>query len=112
MSYNILTETAFFKVINNLGGKMEMDQIQEEYHQFVTQVIDLCHRASESKEALHALVFAETELQYHPLLRSIPAPAPFPATFFTGQPKLISITSGFACSTILAASTMSSVVLP
>lgn len=68
MSYNILTETAFFKVINNLGGKMEMDQIQEEYHQFVTQVIDLCHRTSESKEALHALVFAETELQYHPLL--------------------------------------------
>lgn len=68
MSYNILIETAFFKVINNLGGKMEMGQIQEEYHQFVTQVIDLCHRTSESKEALHALVFAETELQYHPLL--------------------------------------------
>lgn len=62
MSYNILTETAFFKVINDLGGKMEMEQIQEEYHQFVTQVIDLCHHASESKEALHALVFAETEL--------------------------------------------------
>lgn len=39
MSYNILTETAFFKVINDLGSKMEMDQIQEEYHQFVTQVI-------------------------------------------------------------------------
>lgn len=37
-----MTETAFFKVINNLGGKMEMEQIQEEYHQFVTQVIDLC----------------------------------------------------------------------
>ena len=68
MSYNILTETAFFKVINDLGGKMKMEQIQEEYHQFVTQVIDLCHRTSESKEALHALVFAETELQYHPLL--------------------------------------------
>ena len=65
MSYNILTETAFFKVINDLGGKMKMEQIQEEYHQFVTQVIDLCHRTSESKEALHALVFAETELQYH-----------------------------------------------
>ena len=29
MSYNILTETAFFKVINDLGGKMEMEQIQE-----------------------------------------------------------------------------------
>ena len=31
MSYNILTETAFFKVINDLGGKMAMEQIQEEY---------------------------------------------------------------------------------
>ena len=39
-----MTETAFFKVINDLGGKMKMDQIQEEYHQFVTLVIDLCHR--------------------------------------------------------------------
>lgn len=68
MRHNILTETAFFKVINNLGGKMELDQIREEYHQFVTRVIDLCHRTSESKEALYALVFAETELQYHPLL--------------------------------------------
>ena len=28
MSYNILTETAFFKVINDLGGKMKMEQIQ------------------------------------------------------------------------------------
>ena len=43
---------------------------------------------------------------------SIPAPAPLPATFFTGQPKLMSITSGFACSTILAASTMSSTERP
>ena len=25
MSHNILTETAFFKVINDLGGKMEME---------------------------------------------------------------------------------------
>ena len=49
MSHNILTETAFFKVINDLDSKMEMEQIQEEYHQFVTQVIDLCHRTSESK---------------------------------------------------------------
>lgn len=49
MSYNILTETAFFKVINDLGDKMELEQIQEEYHQFVTQVIDLCHRRQRAK---------------------------------------------------------------
>ncbi len=43
---------------------------------------------------------------------SIPAPAPFPATLFTGQPKLISRMSGCACSTILAASTIVSVSFP
>ena len=44
--------------------------MQEAYHKFVTMVIDLCHQASESKDALHALVFAETELQFHPSLHS------------------------------------------
>ena len=68
MSYNILTEMDFFKVIENTGGKPEMGMVQEAYHQFVTTVIDLCHRTSENKDAMHALVFAETELQYHPLL--------------------------------------------
>ena len=43
---------------------------------------------------------------------NIPAPAPFPATLFTGHPKLISKISGCACSTIFAASTMVSVSLP
>ena len=43
---------------------------------------------------------------------SIPAPAPLPATFFTGQPKFRSITSGPACSTIFAASTIASVSRP
>ena len=44
---------------------------------------------------------------------SIPAPAPLPATFFTGQPKLMSITSGCAwSSTIFAASTIDSTSLP
>ena len=70
MNYNILTETAFFKAINNIENKMELNNIQEEYHKFVTLVIDLCHHTAESKEAFHALVFAETELQYHPLLHS------------------------------------------
>ena len=70
MSYNILTEMDFFKVIDEVSDKAEVNKVQEAYHQFVTQVIDLCHRTIESKEALHALVFAETELQYHPLLHS------------------------------------------
>ena len=43
---------------------------------------------------------------------NMPAPAPFPATFFTGQPKLISSMSGRASSTIRAAPTIASVSLP
>ena len=43
---------------------------------------------------------------------SMPAPAPLPATFFTGHPKLMSITSGFTCSTIFAASTIDSTSRP
>ena len=43
---------------------------------------------------------------------NIPAPAPLPATRFTGQPKLISRISGRASSTMRAASTMVSVSLP
>ena len=70
MSYNILTETEFFKTIGSDRAKAEMGMVQEAYHQFVSLVIDLCHRTAESKDALHALVFAETELQYHPLLHS------------------------------------------
>ena len=43
---------------------------------------------------------------------NIPAPAPLPATRFTGHPKLMSRISGCACSTIRAASTIVSVSLP
>ena len=72
MSYNILTETDFFKAIGSgsISDQAELHKVQKAYHKFVTKVIDLCNRTTESKEALHALVFAETELQYHPLLHS------------------------------------------
>ena len=43
---------------------------------------------------------------------SMPAPAPLPATFFTGHPKLRSMRSGRACSTMRAASTMASTERP
>ena len=46
------------------------------------------------------------------ILRSIPAPAPLPATFLTGQPKLMSIMSGWTLSTIFAASTIDSTSRP
>ena len=44
--------------------------------------------------------------------RIIPEPAPRPAIFLTGHPKLISITSGAAASAIRAASTIGSISLP
>ncbi|OQA46590.1 MAG: hypothetical protein BWY47_01629 [Bacteroidetes bacterium ADurb.Bin302] len=43
---------------------------------------------------------------------SKPAPAPLPATFFTGHPKLISIISGFASSARFAASAIASGSFP
>ena len=43
---------------------------------------------------------------------NMPAPAPLPATRFTGQPKLRSSTSGRACSTMRAASTIVAVSRP
>ena len=61
MSYNILTETDFFKAIGSGSDQAELHKVQEAYHKFVTKVIDLCHQTTERKEALHALVFAETE---------------------------------------------------
>ena len=41
MSYNILTETDFFKVIDEASNKAEVNKVQEAYHKFVTLVIDL-----------------------------------------------------------------------
>ena len=45
-------------------------KLQEEYHAFIGHVIELGQQAHVQQEALLSLVFAETELQYHPLLRS------------------------------------------
>ena len=44
--------------------------------------------------------------------RIIPDPAPRPAIFFTGHPKLMSITSGPAASAMRAASTIGSIRWP
>ena len=53
MSYNILIETDFFKVIGEASNKAEVNKVQEAYHKFAILVIDLCHRTTESKDALH-----------------------------------------------------------
>ena len=70
MEHQILTETTFFNYINTqINGDADLQELQGMYNDFVVTVINLC-QSPENKEALHALVFTETELQYHPLLHS------------------------------------------
>ena len=46
------------------------------------------------------------------MLRSMPAPLPLPAIFFTGQPQLMSMNSGRAVAAMRAASTIASTSRP
>ena len=68
MKHQILTETKFFKLLDGMDN-IDPTQLQVEYHIFIGRVIDLSRQAHEQHEAMHSLVFAETELQYHPLMR-------------------------------------------
>lgn len=67
MKHQILTETKFFKLLDGMDN-IDPTQLQVEYHIFIGRVIELSRQAHEQHEAMHSLVFAETELQYHPLL--------------------------------------------
>ena len=49
---------------------------------------------------LVCFAMASVKLTIKSISFNIPAPAPLQTTFFTGQPKLMSIISGFDCSTI------------
>lgn len=69
MKHQLLTETKFFKLLES-AGNADQSKLQEEYHAFIGHVIELGQQAHVQQEALLSLVFAETELQYHPLLRS------------------------------------------
>ena len=61
MTFNILTETDFFRQINN----NECNGLQTAYNGFIAQVIELCSHVAESPHSLIALLYAETELQHH-----------------------------------------------
>ena len=69
MKHQLLTETKFFKLLDT-AGNADCTKLQAEYHAFIGHVIELSQQAHVQQEALLSLVFAETELQYHPLLRS------------------------------------------
>lgn len=69
MKHQLLTETKFFKLLEVMDNA-DHSQLQEEYHVFIGRVIELSQQAHVEQEAMHSLVFAETELQFHPLLHS------------------------------------------
>ena len=69
MKHQLLTETKFFKLLE-VTDNADHSQLQEEYHVFIDHVIELSQQAHVEQEAMHSLVFAETELQFHPLLHS------------------------------------------
>lgn len=63
MEHLILTETEFFRLIHTPGNQ---SGLKTAYEEFIAKVISLCvHPASMCSHPLHALCYAETELQYH-----------------------------------------------
>lgn len=63
MEYNILLETDFFNLLNaghkNKGG----NALENSYREFIKVVVDLC--STNVKQAVFALSYAETELDFH-----------------------------------------------
>lgn len=63
MEYNILLETDFFNLLNaghkNKGGNV----LENSYREFIKVVVDLC--STNGKQAVFALSYAETELDFH-----------------------------------------------
>ena len=61
-----MTETEFFRLIDNPGSRTGLDAA---YNEFVAAVISLCTGAEHPCHPLPALSYAETELQYHKALQ-------------------------------------------
>ena len=63
MEYNILIETDFFNLLNaghkNKGG----NALENSYREFIKVVVDL--GSTNVKQAVFALSYAETELDFH-----------------------------------------------
>ena len=66
MEHLILTETEFFRLIDNPESR---NGLSAAYNEFVATVISLCTGAASSCHPLPALSYAETELQYHKALQ-------------------------------------------
>ena len=66
MEHLILTETDFFRLIDNPESR---NGLSAAYNEFVATVISLCTGAASPCHPLPALSYAETELQYHKALQ-------------------------------------------
>lgn len=66
MEHLILTETEFFRLIDNPDSRTELGAA---YNEFTTEVVSLCTGATSPCHLLPALSYAETELQYHKAIR-------------------------------------------
>ena len=62
MEYIVLTQTDFFRQINEACSHNELCPA---YRDFTDRVIQLCVSGTDLRHAILALVFAETELQFH-----------------------------------------------
>ena len=62
MEHLTLTETEFFRLISNPESRAGL---RTAYDEFTQRVIQLCLTPSGSGHPVHALSYAETELQYH-----------------------------------------------
>lgn len=66
MEHLILTETEFFRLIDNPDSRTELGAA---YNEFTTAVVSLCTGATSPCHPLPALSYVETELQYHKAIR-------------------------------------------
>ena len=66
MEHLTLTETEFFRLISNPDSRTGL---RTAYDEFTQRVIQLCLIPPESGHPVHALSYAETELQYHEALQ-------------------------------------------
>ena len=67
MEHLILTETEFFRLIDNPGSRSGLNAA---YNEFTMAVVSLCTGEASPCHPLPALSYAETELQYHKALQS------------------------------------------
>ena len=67
MNYFLLTETEFFRRINEAGDC----NMETAYTAFATQVIELCNGNVDTTRTIIALAYIEIELQHHPV-RNLP----------------------------------------